>query len=209
VADVDGGGLLRRIRRSADLSQRQLAALLGLSKSAVAAAEAGTRRLDVQTLIRAAELAGLRLALLDARGDEAVGMAGGTVRDMAGRRFPAHLDTRYTDEGWWHDHHRYSRTRPWYTFSRDREWRDVIRAARGTPGDHLLPRAGDSPADREAARRAAARQADRAEWERLRDAGELPPLPDLTCGCPPECAEDEAGTRPSHTEDCECRCDVS
>ncbi|WP_158548849.1 helix-turn-helix domain-containing protein [Blastococcus sp. TF02A-26] len=208
MTDVDLAGLLRRIRRIADLSQRELAAAIGVSKSALAAAEAGTGRLDVRALGRAAEAAGLRIALVDAAGDEVLGMADGTVRDMAGRRFPAHLDTRYSDEGWWHDAHHYGRPRAWYTYDRDRRWRDVVRARRGTPEDHLVPEPGDSPAERRAARQDAARRRSRAEWERRRDAGELPPLPRWVCDCPPECPEDEAGVKSSHADDCVCRCDL-
>ncbi len=201
-------GALRRIRRVADVSQRELAAASGVSHSAIAHAEAGRRDLPVGVLLRAAELAGLRLALLDAAGREVQGMGDDAVRDMAGRRFPAHLDTRRSDEGWWHGPERYSRPQPWYTFDRDRLWRDAGRAARGTPDDHLLPQPGDSPADRRAARRDALRRQQRAEWERRRDAGELPPLPSWVCDCPPECAEDEAGTRPLHADACVCRCDL-
>ncbi|MGY1772899.1 helix-turn-helix domain-containing protein [Blastococcus sp. SYSU D00813] len=206
--DIDVAGLLRRIRRRADLSQRQLAAAIGVSKSAVGDVEAGTGRLDLRSLSRAAELAGLRLALADADGAEVAGMTDDAVRDMAGRRFPAHLDMRYADEGWWHDAHRYSRPRAWYTFDRDRSRRDSARVRRGTPDDHLVPRPGDSPAERRAARQQVAWQAARDEWERRRDAGELPPLPAWVCDCPPECPEDEAGTRPAHADECGCRCDL-
>src|SRR5688572_32079180 len=92
---------------------------------------------------------------MDAQGEEVAPMSQGGVRDGANRRFPAHLDTRYSDEGWWHDAHHYSRPRPWYTFDRDRRTRDGWRAHRGTPDDHQLPRPGDSPADRAEARRRA------------------------------------------------------
>ena len=64
------------------------------------------------------------------------------VRDRLGRRFPAHLDTRYSDEGWWHGPERYSRPVPWYTYDRDRERRDARRSRRGTPSDHQLPQPG-------------------------------------------------------------------
>ncbi len=206
--EVDVAGLLRRIRRVGDLSQRELAQAIGISKSAVAAAETGTGRLDARALARAADLAGLRLALVDVEGRELGAMAEGTVRDERGRRFPAHLDTRYSDEGWWHDAHRYSRPRPWYTFTRDRPRRDAGRALRGTPDDHLVPRPGDSPHDRRAARQDAARRQAAEEWARRRDAGELPPLPAWVCDCPTGCAEGDDGTRPFHTDDCVCRCDV-
>ena len=45
MSDLDLAGSLRRIRRLADLSQRELAERSGISKSALAAAEAGTRDL--------------------------------------------------------------------------------------------------------------------------------------------------------------------
>jgi HTH-type transcriptional regulator/antitoxin HipB len=92
--------MLRRIRRTADLSQRELAARIGISKSAVAAAESGRSGIDARALARAAELAGLRLALVDADGRETAGMDGDAVRDQAGRLYPAHLDTRHGDEEW-------------------------------------------------------------------------------------------------------------
>ena len=207
--EVDVAGLLRRIRRTADLSQRELAAAIGISKSAVAAAEAGAGRLDVRALGRAAACAGLRLALLDAAGAEVEGMADGTVRDMDGRRFPAHVDLRLSDEDWWHGPERYSRPQPWYTFDRDRRRRDARRLRHGAaPQDHLVPQPGDSPAERRAAREAAARRDRRAEWERRRDAGELPPLPAWVCDCPRECDEGDDGTRPFHVDDCACRCDL-
>ena len=72
-------------------------------------------------------------------------MAADAVRDMGNRRFPAHLDTRYGDEGWWHGPHRYDREQPWYTFDRDRRTRDRYRRRDGTPDDHQLPQPGDSP----------------------------------------------------------------
>jgi len=68
------GPLLRRIRRMADCSQRELARRLGLSATAVAQAETGVRDLPTTVLIRAAGLAGLRLGLLDAGGRELPGM---------------------------------------------------------------------------------------------------------------------------------------
>jgi transcriptional regulator with XRE-family HTH domain len=102
VSGFDVAAALRRIRRLADASQRELAEWIGISKSALAAAESGSRGLDVRVLACAAEVAGLSLALLDRNGDRVEGMTPDGVRDRFGRRFPAHLDTRYGDEGWWH-----------------------------------------------------------------------------------------------------------
>src|SRR4051812_21415038 len=73
--DFDLSGGIRRIRRIADLSQRQLAGSLGISAAAIAHAEAGTRDLPATVLGRAATLVGLRLVLLDAEGREVSGMA--------------------------------------------------------------------------------------------------------------------------------------
>ncbi len=53
-------GLLRRIRRTADWSQRELAQRVGVSRATVAAAERGTRDLPVSLLARIAEAAGGR-----------------------------------------------------------------------------------------------------------------------------------------------------
>ena len=96
--DLDLAGLVRRIRRTADLSQRELAARSGISKTTIAAAEVGSRDLGVTRLALLAEVAGLRLALLDAEGREVRGMDPGGPRDATRRRLPAHLDTQHTDE---------------------------------------------------------------------------------------------------------------
>ena len=112
-------------------------------------------------------------------------MADGAVRDMSGRRFPAHLDTRYGDEAWWHGPERYSRVQPWYTFDRERTIRDWYRARTGTPDDHQLPRPGDSPEERREARRAAARERRLAEVARLRLEGRIPERVEFECTCPP------------------------
>jgi transcriptional regulator with XRE-family HTH domain len=209
--DFDLSGALRRIRRSADLSQRDLAQAAGLSASAVARAETGVRDLSVGALVRAAALAGLRLALLDTAGTEVLGMAEGAVRDMAGRRFPAHLDTRHGDDGWWYAVHRYDRPQPWYTFDRDRGARDARRRSRGTPADHQLPQPGDSPQERADARRAAAwRRREEARLRELRERPWRPFVESFTCCCPPQCEElDDRSGPPVHADDCACHCDIA
>ena len=216
------GGLLRRIRRTVDCSQREFARLLGLSATAVAQAETGVRDLPATVLARAAELAGLRLALVDGQDREVPGMAGDAVRDRAGRRFPAHLDTRHGDEGWWHGPERYSREPPTYTFDRDRRLRDEYRAAGGTPADHQQPRPGDSLAERAqarrdavTARRHAAAQAYAAEQRRLGFPNADAWTP--TCTCPPACDDllsDDASSSDRHraephVDGCPCRCDIA
>lgn len=215
MGSFDLSGALRRIRRTADLSQRELAASCGVAPSVLAHAEARRRGLPVDVLQRAAAVAGLRLALLDEAGREVPGMAPGTVRDGGGRQFPAHLDTRYGDVDWWHGPERYSRAQPTYTFDRDRELRDTWRRrSGGTPADHQVPLPGDAPAERAAARRRGAWQRQAAEREqRIRTDG--PPPDPFTCSCPAGCgigAETGKPTRASidaeHVPDCACRCDV-
>ncbi|MDP5184440.1 helix-turn-helix transcriptional regulator [Blastococcus sp. BMG 814] len=208
--EFDLCGLLRRIRRRADLSQREMAARLGVSKSAVAAMEAGTRGVDARLLAAAADLAGLRLVLLDDAGRPVEGMAAGAVRDRAGRRFPAHLDTMLSEERAWRWEHQPGRPRPTYTFDRRSPWEDAADRTRDRPDDHLLPQPGDAPEERAAARRAGAARRRQEELQRRFEAGAFRHIDDgWTCACPPECDElDDRSGRPVHAEDCPCRCDV-
>jgi transcriptional regulator with XRE-family HTH domain len=209
MADFDLAGALRRIRRQADLSQRDLADAAGCSQSSIAKAESGHRGMPVDLLSRLAGLAGLRLALLDDTGVEVPAMAAGAVRDRANRRFPAHLDVRYGDQDWWHGDERYAREQPWYTFDRLRYTRDHWRARTGTPDDHRQPRPGDAPEERRAARLEAARQRRAEEQQRRRESGTHRPVADFECTCPPACDElDDRSGRPVHTEDCPCSCDL-
>ncbi|MGY1858240.1 helix-turn-helix domain-containing protein [Modestobacter sp. SYSU DS0290] len=202
-------GLLRRIRRMGDLSQRELAERLRVSKSTVAAVESGVRGLDVRVLERAAQLAGLRLAVLDERGREAPGMTDAAVRDGAGRLFPAHLDTRHGDEDWWGGPHLPRATPPRYTFSRERRYRDQRRRSGEAP-DHHLPTPGDSLPERARARTQAAVRRAAEERQRRFLAGERPPpAADPVCTCPPSCdALLVAGDRWPHVAGCPCRCDI-
>jgi transcriptional regulator with XRE-family HTH domain len=194
----------------ADVSQRQLADRCGVSQSMVARVESGRQDVNVRVLDTAARLAGLRLALLDQLGEEVAGMSEDAVRDMSGRRFPAHLDTRYSEEQWWHGPHRYSRYQPWYTFDRDRRMRDRYRQRDGVPADHQLPQPGDSPADRAKVRRREYWRMRAEERERRFLAGDFARLPDaFVCDCPPRCDElDDYSGRPVHAEECPCLCDL-
>jgi HTH-type transcriptional regulator/antitoxin HipB len=209
VGEFELAGMLRRIRRRADLSQRELAQRCAVSQSLVAKVETGERDLPVRTLVAAARLAGLRLALLDDGGDEVLGMAVGAVRDTARRRVPAHLDTRFGDEDWWHGNERYSRSQPWYTFDRVRPVRDYWRRRRGLADDHQLPHADDSPAVRKARRAEAARRRREEDYRQRVALGLTQPPVEFDCTCPPLCDElDDYSGRPVHTEDCTCGCDV-
>ncbi|MBM7807087.1 hypothetical protein JOD57_002924 [Geodermatophilus bullaregiensis] len=147
---------------------------------------------------------------MDGEGVEVAPMDAGAVRDEGGRCFPAHLDTRHGDDGWWHGPHRYDRPPVTSTFTRDRRERDRRRGRRGTPDDHQRPQPGDAPAERAAARRAAAREARAEERRRRLEAGEIAPA-DLgfECTCPAACDElDDRSGPPRHAADCPCGCDV-
>jgi transcriptional regulator with XRE-family HTH domain len=211
VSVFDLTGALRRIRRRADMSQRELAAACGVATSVFAQAESRRRGLSVDLLVRAAALAQLRLALLDDQGNEVTGMTDEGARDRGYRRLPAHLDTFHSDARRSHYEARRTRTQPTYTFYRIRADRDACRRQHGTPDDHHVPQPGDSPAERAAARREAALR--RAE-ERRRRAFEANPGrpfdPGFTCECPPECAAlDDRNGRPVHADGCPCGCDVA
>src|SRR5690349_2206294 len=81
-----------RARRVADLSQREVADLLGLSRATVGRIESGAMRVDTATLGSILALAGLRLAVLDPTGSEVAPIPPDVLRDHAGRRLPSHLD---------------------------------------------------------------------------------------------------------------------
>jgi transcriptional regulator with XRE-family HTH domain len=209
-ASFDLGEALRRIRRLADLSQRDLAEVTAIPPSTLAHAEAGTRDLTVASLARAASVAHLRLALLDDSGAEVTPMSGTAVTDGGGRRFPAHLDTRRSDEGRRYEPRR-DRPETSFTYWRDRDARDARRRASGTPTDHHPVLPGDSPAARRQERSRAAARARAEERERRFLAGEFRGRPEpFDCSCPPRCDElDDRSGPPVHAQDCPCSCDLA
>ncbi len=210
MTEWDLAGALRRIRRTADMSQREIAVAAGVAPTVIAKAETETRGLPVHLVARLAALAGLRLALLDDAGAEVAPMDQDAVRDAAGRLLPAHLDTRHGDDRWWGGEHRPRTRQPRYTFDVDRALRDRRRAA-AVPADHHVPRAGDSLAERAAARRE--EQLRQAEEERRRAAIARPltPVPDpFACVCPAQCDDvEDLGRELPHVDACLCRCDLA
>lgn len=143
-------GLVRRVRRILDVSQRGLAALLGVSQSVVARWETGRTSPRVSVLQRMLSLAGLAAQVHDAEtGEQVEPMRADGARTRAGSRFPAHVDLRAT--GWWVPRRLRTMTSiEWwgwrqrsrdrrdpaigYHLSRHRKWRD--RSVHGTPDDH-------------------------------------------------------------------------
>ncbi|MEO6999543.1 MAG: helix-turn-helix domain-containing protein [Terracoccus sp.] len=81
-----------RAGRRADVSQRELAQLIGVSQSTICRIGAGEAQVDASTFVRILAIAGLCLTVADASGAVVAPVSSDTVRDNAGRRFPAHLD---------------------------------------------------------------------------------------------------------------------
>src|SRR5215204_126736 len=94
AAEIDVPGIVMRVRRVCDLSQRDLGAALGLDQSQVARIESSRRRVDLRLLVRILALADLRIAILDRDGVEVTPVPKNVLRDNADRRMPAHLDVR-------------------------------------------------------------------------------------------------------------------
>lgn len=172
-ADVDVPGLIRRARRTADLSQRELAAAVGVDQSTVARWETGHAVPDVLTFARVLALAELSLQAVDAAGAVVDPMSDDAPHDRQGRRYPAHLDLMETagplDEPRVGTPHR--------------RRRDATRVRGGLPPDHPT-RASFEEGRR---RRREERRAQRLAWLlRVRQHPHPEPPP---CSCPVECEE--------------------
>ena len=121
-------GLVRKVRRLADLSQRELARAARVSASTIARIESGALAPSLDTLLRLLAAARLVLVVTDGRGRVVQPMRlWDDTRDGADRQFPAHLDLILDPRGgdWWADV--YGLARPPETFHRDRDWRDARR----------------------------------------------------------------------------------
>jgi HTH-type transcriptional regulator/antitoxin HipB len=94
---VDVSGYVRRARRLADLSQRDLAAIVGIAQTSISRVESG-QDLSVSDFARVLTAAGLRIAVVDAAGRQVAPMPPDVLRDRAGRRQPAHLDVHARPE---------------------------------------------------------------------------------------------------------------
>ena len=111
VGGDETAGLIRRVRRLAKLSQRELAHELGVSQSAVAKWETGRTCPTVRMLVRILGVAGLGLAAVRDGGERVRPMKVVAARDAGGRRYPAH--TFVWAEGWWAPEG--SETNAWFT----------------------------------------------------------------------------------------------
>lgn len=127
--DFDLVGLLRTVRRRADLSQRELARQAAVSPSTVNRIEAGALTPSLPVLRRILAVAELDLVPVDRDGRLVRPMLDhrDDLHDGAERRYPSHLDTILDPQygEWWGD--RYGLARPPETFHRDRGRRDAQR----------------------------------------------------------------------------------
>ena len=121
-------GLVRRARRIADLSQRELAGRVGVASSTIGRIESGGVQPSLALFLRLVGVAGLAVVVVDADGRVVLPMLDhDDIRDGAGRRYPSHLDVILDPVAgeWWAD--RYGLARPPETFRRDRRYRDYQR----------------------------------------------------------------------------------
>lgn len=125
-AAIDVAGMIRRVRRTADLSQAELARLIGVDQSTVARWENRLAQPRVDTFQRILGLAGLDLLVHD-QGQPVRPMREDTPRDRAGRRWPAHLDVRDAIEPYTGEPREQAHARP---------LRDLWRYGSSIPDDH-------------------------------------------------------------------------
>lgn len=121
-------GIVRRARRIADLSQRELATAVGASHATIGRVESGMLAPRIDLLRRILAVAGLWLVVVDEAGRVVLPMDDlPDRRDGAERRYPSHLDTILDPKPgeWWADV--YGLMRPPETFWRSRERRDMER----------------------------------------------------------------------------------
>ena len=100
IAPLDVIGLVRRVRRTCDVNQRELARPLGVSQSTVARWEAGESEPSLAQFQQLLDLVGCRLEAVGADGEFLRPMDNTTPRDQQGRLRPAHLDVIDTITAW-------------------------------------------------------------------------------------------------------------
>lgn len=165
-------GLVRRVRRILDVSQRGLAALLEVSQSVVARWETGRTSPRANVLQHLLSLAGLRPSVHDTDTGEEVGpMRNDGCRDRRGRRHPAHVDLRVV--GWWWPRGAESTADSLLWRQRSRARRDPLVRYRTDPHDRRLERLMFGTPDDHPSIRQLAAEAEHLDEERERRREEL------------------------------------
>lgn len=98
ASPINVAGLIRRVRRDADLSQTQLARQLNVSQSTIARWENGHAEPTIHMFQSILALADYTLSVRDDLGLEPQPLRDDAPRDEAGRRLPAHLDLLEGDD---------------------------------------------------------------------------------------------------------------
>lgn len=93
VPRFDVAGLLRRARRNACISQREMAEAIGVSQSTIARGERDGGSIRVPVLLAVLAVGGIDLIAVDAE-EEVSTMRTDELRDRGGRKLPAHLHAR-------------------------------------------------------------------------------------------------------------------
>jgi transcriptional regulator with XRE-family HTH domain len=170
-------GLVRRARRIADLSQREMARRAGVAPSTVGRVESGEQAPSLDLLTRLLDAAGLWLVVTDGEGHVVTPMReSDETRDGGDRRYPSHLDTILDPRpgDWWAD--QYGLARPPETYYRDRRRRDEMRArSRWEVRVALLRNAPEPPRPGAREARFAAADEARAELRERLARGDFPP----------------------------------
>ena len=176
IGRYPASGLIRRARRVADLSQREMAANAGVAPSTVGRVEGGVIAPSLDVMQRLLATAAMYLVVVDRDGRVVRPMLESEdTRDGAERRYPSHLDTILDPRmgEWWADH--YGLARPPETFKRDRQRRDEMRArSRWEVRVKLLRGAPEPPIPGARERRIARRLEIMENWKR--GIGLPPPL---------------------------------
>jgi len=180
-----------RARRLADLSQRDLAARVGVAPSTIGRYETGAAAPSLLLFEEILDLASLRLTVVDGDGNEVFPVPIDTVRANPGRRFPAHLDVAPPDEvpyeRWAFPRYDRPDAQGWFQHR-------TARDQRGAGDAPLRERPADHPTETELARR---RRLMRGRQPRV----DAPPALDVVCECPDACFEEVCVT------ECPCQCE--
>ena len=152
MGPFDGGvaGMVRRVRRILDVSQRGLAALLDVSQSMVARWETGRTSPRMTVVERLLQMARVTMSFHDDETGEPVRpMRADGARTHGASRYPAHGDL--SAAGWWVPRRLRAMTSieafEWLDHSRrvgdpaircrtSPFWKHLARSLRGTPDDH-------------------------------------------------------------------------